>query len=272
MAASTFTASDGNRIAYHVDDHTDPWKPAATLLLLHAAMGHSRRFYGWVPGLSRDYRVVRMDLRGHGDSQVPAETPALSMDRLVADVSELLDHLGCKSAHIVGNSAGGYVAQNLAMTSPAKVTSLMLFGSTPGLKNSQAATWLPRVAKEGLRAFLADTISDRFPIGKVPDGLVTWFLDEAAKNDTAFIGRFIGLMTTLDWSDRLGEIKCPTLIVMPGGETVGSIKNYDVMIERIPDSQAIAYEGMPHNICDAAPDRCVADVLAFLRWRFGEPR
>ena len=91
MAASSFTASDGNRIAYHVDDHTDPWKPAATLLLLHAAMGHSRRFYGWVPGLSRDYRVVRMDLRGHGDSAVPPETPALSMDRLVADVSELRD-------------------------------------------------------------------------------------------------------------------------------------------------------------------------------------
>ena len=269
--AHKFTASDGNRIAYYVDDYTDPWKPAATLLLLHAAIGHARRFYAWVPRLSRQYRVVRMDLRGHGESDVPPATPALSMDRLVADVSELLDHLGCPSAHIVGNSAGGYVGQNLAMTSPAKVKSLMLFGSTPGLKNSQAATWLPRVAKEGLRAFLADTISDRFPIGKVPEGLVTWFLDEAARNDTGFIGRFIGLMTTLDWSDRLAEIKCPTLIVMPGGETVGSIRNYDVMIERIPDSQAIAYEHMPHNICDAAPDRCVEDVLAFLRWRFGEP-
>jgi hypothetical protein len=43
------------------------------------------------------------------------------------------------------------------------------------------------------------------------------------------------------------------------------------MIERIPDVLAITYEGMPHNICDAAPDRCVADVIAFLRWRFGEP-
>jgi pimeloyl-ACP methyl ester carboxylesterase len=101
------------------------------------------------------------------------------MDRLVQDVRDLLDHLGCHTAHIVGNSAGGYLAQNLAMKSPEKVRSLMLFGSTPGLKNSQAATWLPRVAKEGLRAFLADTISDRFPVGKVPDGLVTWFLDEA---------------------------------------------------------------------------------------------
>jgi 3-oxoadipate enol-lactonase len=43
------------------------------------------------------------------------------------------------------------------------------------------------------------------------------------------------------------------------------------MIERIPDVQAIAYEHLPHNICDAVPDRCVADVLAFLRWRFGLP-
>jgi pimeloyl-ACP methyl ester carboxylesterase len=271
MEASTFKASDGLKLAYTIDDHTDPWTPAPTLLLLHAAMGHSRRFYAWVPRLSRHYRVVRLDLRGHGDSEVPPATPALTMDRLVADVSELLDHLGCPSAHIVGNSAGGYIGQNLAMKSPERVRSLMLFGSTPGLKNSQAATWLPRVAKEGLRNFLADTISDRFPIGKVPEGLVTWFLDEAAKNDTAYIGRFIGLMTTLDWSDRLSEIKCPTLIVMPGGETVGSIKNYDVMIERIPESQAIAYEHMPHNICDAAPDRCVEDVLTFLRWRFGAP-
>ena len=271
MAASKFTTSDGIRIAYHIDDNSDPWKPAPTLLLLHAAMGHSRRFYAWVPKLSRFYRVVRMDLRGHGESDVPSEKPALVMDRLVADVAELLDHLGCKSAHIVGNSAGGYVAQNLAMKTPGRVSSLMLFGSTPGLKNSQAASWLPRVAKEGLRAFLADTIADRFPIGKVDEGLVTWFLDEAAKNDTAYIGRFIGLMTTLDWSGNLGEIKCPTLIVMPGGETVGPLKNYDVMLETIPDVQGVTYEGLPHNICDAAPDRCVEDVMAFLRWRFGQP-
>ena len=56
-----------------------------------------------------------------------------------------------------------------------------------------------------------------------------------------------------------------------GRQTVGSIKNYDVMRERIPDVQVIAYEGLPHNICDAAPERCAEDVLAFLRWRFGMP-
>jgi len=78
-------------------------------------------------------------------------------------------------------------------------------------------------------------------------------------------------MSSLEWGDRVGAIKCPTLLVIPGNETVGSIKNYDVMIDRIPDVQAITYEGMPHNICDAVPDRCVTDVLAFLRWRFGLP-
>jgi 3-oxoadipate enol-lactonase len=70
-------------------------------------MGHSGRYYAWVPRLSRHYRVVRMDLRGHGASGVPPADPPLTMQRLVKDTDELLDHLGCKSAHIVGNSAGG---------------------------------------------------------------------------------------------------------------------------------------------------------------------
>ena len=223
-----FTASDGLRLAYFIDDFTDPWTRPATLLLLHAAMGHARRFYAWVPRLSRHYRVVRMDLRGHGESQVPPAEPALSMARLVADTRELLDHLGCARVHIVGNSAGGYVAQQLAMASPERVQSLMLFGSTPGLKNSQALTWIPRVARDGLRKFLADTISDRFPANADPRH-VAWFLDEAAKNDTAYIARFVTLMASLEWSDQLHRITCPTLVVYPGAETVGSTHNYDAM-------------------------------------------
>lgn len=266
-----FTTSDGLKLAYYIDDFTDPWKNAPTLLLLHAAMGHAKRYYAWVPRLSRHYRVVRLDLRGHGASQVPPPDSPLDMDRLVKDTIELLDHLGCKAPHIVGNSAGGYVAQNLAMEHPDRLTSLMLFGSTPGLKNSQAASWLPRVAKEGLRPFLADTISDRFPLDRTDPRQIEWFLDEAAKNDVPYLARFIGLMTTLEWSDQLHRIKCPTLVVYPGAETVGSTHNYDAMRDRIADVEVISYEGMPHNICDSLPDRCVEDVLTFLRWRFGAP-
>ena len=88
----TFAASDGIKLAYYIDDYTDPWRKADTLLLLHAAVGHAKRFYAWVPGLCRHYRVIRMDLRGHGNSQVPPETSPLDMDRLVLDVQWA--HLG----------------------------------------------------------------------------------------------------------------------------------------------------------------------------------
>jgi 3-oxoadipate enol-lactonase len=107
----TFSASDGVRFAYYIDDFTDPWRTAPVLLLLHAAMGSARRYYAWVPPLSRHYRLVRMDLRGHGNSPVPPADRELSLERLVKDVAELMDHLGCASAHIVGNSAGGYLGQ-----------------------------------------------------------------------------------------------------------------------------------------------------------------
>lgn len=266
-----FNASDGLRLGYTIDDFTDPWIKAPTLLLLHAAMGHSKRYYAWVPRLCRHYRVVRMDLRGHGESAVPPAEPALTMERLVQDTIELLDHLGCERPHIVGNSAGGYIGQQLAMNHPDRLTSLMLFGSTPGLKNSQAASWIPRVAKDGLRKFLADTISDRFPVDRTDPRHIEWFLDEAAKNDTAYIARFVGLMSSLEWSDQVHRIKCPTLVVYPGAETVGSTHNYDAMRDNIPDVEMISYEGLPHNICDSVPDRCTGDVLRFLEKRFGKP-
>lgn len=269
MSQHVLTASDGVDLAWYADDFTDPWTEPDTLLLLHSAMGEARRFYAWVPPLARHYRVLRLDLRGHGASQVPGKEHELSMERLVADVVELLDHAGRETVHVAGNSAGGYVGQNLAMAHPARVRSLALFGSTPGLKHTQAASWLPRVAKSGLRAFLSETISDRFDLERTDPDLVRWFIDQASGNDAAWIGRFITLMTTLDWSDRLHEIRCPTLVVVPGAETVGSTRSYDVMRDRIPDVQLIHYAGMPHNVCEAAPQRCVEDVLAFLRWRFG---
>lgn len=262
-----FTASDGMRLAYYVDDYTDPWRPAPTLLLLHAAMGHAKRWFAAVPALSRHFRTIRMDLRGHGASQVPLASSPLSMDRLVNDVRELLDHLNTGVVHIAGNSAGGYIAQNLAMESPERVRSLVLFGSTPGLQNSQAHTWLPRVAKEGLRNFLAATIADRFPPGHDP-GNVAWFLDEAAKNDAAWIGRFVGLMASLWWMDKLPAIQCPTLLVIPGAETVGHAEDYGKMRALIPDAESVTYEGLPHNICDIVPDRCTADIIAWIARRF----
>jgi pimeloyl-ACP methyl ester carboxylesterase len=265
--AGRFTTSDGLSLGYDIDDFTDPWRRPATVLMLHAAMGSARRYFAWVPHLSREYRVVRLDLRGHGRSQVPPAVEPLALDRLVADVAELLDHLGVASAHIVGNSAGGYLGQQMAMTRPAQVKSLALFGSTPGLKNSQAPSWIPQIQAKGLRGFLAETISDRLPRDADP-GLVNWFLDEAGRNDPAYIAKFVLLMASYDWSEEVARIRVPTLIVIPGGETVGSVANYEPF-RRLGDVEFRVYDGLPHNICDAVPDRCAEDVRDFLRRRFG---
>jgi pimeloyl-ACP methyl ester carboxylesterase len=264
-----FLASDGVRLGYRIDDFTDPWRRAPSLLLLHAAMGSMRRYYAWVPPLSRHWRVVRMDLRGHGGSEIPPADQPLTLDRLVGDVVELVDHLGLDAAHIVGNSAGGYLGQQLAMHHARRVRSLMLFGSTPGLKLSQAPSWIPRIAARGLRGFLAETIAERLPLAEVDPGLVEWFLDEAANNDPAYIGNFVLLMASYDWSGELGRIRCPTLVVVPGAEAIGSTANYEPFRRLVPDVEMRVYDGAPHNICDAFPDRCVADVLDFLGRRFG---
>jgi pimeloyl-ACP methyl ester carboxylesterase len=267
----SFTASDGLEIAYYVDDFTDPWTVPATLMLLHSAMGNSERFYSWVPGLARHFRVVRMDLRGHGRSAVPAPDVALSMERFVRDVEECMDAVGATQAHIVANSAGGYLAQKLAITKPERVLGLCVVGSTPGLSPS-ALDWLPLIEKEGLTPFLTRTIAMRFDLESTDPGMVRWFLEQTAENDPAYVARFIGYMATQEWSGDLPRIKAPTLVIYPGGETVGSANSYDTMGERIPDVKMIEYPHMPHNIADMMADRCVSDILAFLSAKFGTPK
>ncbi|HVL57083.1 MAG TPA: alpha/beta hydrolase [Burkholderiaceae bacterium] len=257
---------DGLHVAYYVDDFTDPWTEPETLLLLHAAMGNSRRWFRWVPPLSRHFRVVRMDLRGHGASDKPAPDAPFSLAQLVSDAVEVLDRIGCRTAHVVGNSAGGYVSQQLAIHHPERVATLALFGSTPGLKHSHAPTWIPKIQQVGLKKFLADTIHERFDASADP-ALVAWFIEQAGSNDPAFIARFVLHMATHDFLDQLDRIRCPTLIVAAGKEPIGHAGTYAQMQQRIRGSELIYYDTTGHNICDGYADRCVQDLLQFLRSR-----
>ncbi len=268
-----FTASDGVNIAYYVDDSTRPWVTPDTLLLLHAAMGSAKRFFAWVPRLCGHYRVVRWDMRGHGSSDVPSPDKPLSLERLVQDVVELLDEVGCGQAHIAGSSAGGMIAQNVAMMLPERVRSIMVFGAPPGLRDSKWPEMLKNIGEVGLRKNLSDNIRARLPVDRVDPKLVEWFIDQAEKLDLNFGGKLVSLMTSRDWSDELHKIRCPTLIGRPG-EMLGGPEfelQYETMRQRIPNSQLVVYNGLPHHVTDSAPDRCVDDVLAFLRWHFGAP-
>lgn len=257
-----FVASDGAKIAYRIDDFTKPWVEAETIVLLHSAMGCGRRFFSWIPDLAKRFRVVTPDLRGHGQSDIPAIEQSLTLERLVSDVTELMDHVGAPRAHYVGTAAGGYLAQRIALEQPERVIRLSLFGSAPGLKHSQALSWIPIVQEKGLRCFLAETITDRFPIDECDPDLVEWFLDQAGGNDPDYIARFIGLMADQDWSDEVARIRCSTMVVMPGLGKIGDHSEYAPM-RAIPKVVMRTYENTPHNVWDFMPERCVADVIDF---------
>jgi pimeloyl-ACP methyl ester carboxylesterase len=262
------TTSDGLPIAYAVDDYTDPWTTPPTLILLHSAMSSSRRLYAMVPHLARKYRVVRMDLRGHGDSAVPRADQPLTLARLTQDVLELLDHLKVDAAHLLGVSGGGYLAQQIAIHHPARAASILLFASRPGFKDSKGATWIPEMERIGLRAFIAGTLEERLPVKQREPAQIEWFLDEIARNDEAFVKRFVLYMTTQYWMDDLARIGCPTLLVAPAGDAIGNASAYAEMQKRIAGSELIAYDVANHNICDYLPDRCARDALEFLNRKF----
>ena len=261
----TFT-KDGLKIAYQVDDFTDPWRKPDTLLLVHAAMGSSRRWFQWVPRLARKYRVVRLDLRGHGESQIPDPDSEFSLSQLVGDAITVLDLAGARQAHIVGNSAGGYVSQQLAIHHPERVKTLSLFASTPGLKHSHAPTWVPKIKQIGLKQFLSDTIQERFDSSADP-ALVKWFIEQAGSNDPAFIARFVMHMCTHDFMEELSVVKAPTLIVAAGKEQIGHASAYEDMRRHIAGSEVIYYDTSAHNICDGYASRCVDDLMEFLARR-----
>ena len=65
---STFELPDGCRIVYRIDDFTDRWKPADTLLFVHGLGESGEVWRQWVPYFARQFRVVRIDLRGFGES------------------------------------------------------------------------------------------------------------------------------------------------------------------------------------------------------------
>jgi len=261
-----FKTSDGLQLAYEIDDNTDPWTAPETLLLLHAAMGSSRRYYAWVPHLARHFRVVRPDLRGHGESQ-PHGADALSLERLSLDVIELLDHLGVRSAHLAGSSAGAFIAQELAIHYPQRVSSLACYAATPGMKMGKQdySGWVARIRADGVAVFLRETIADRIDISTVSEGFVDWFLSEAARTDVNTLVRFVPLMAGVDLTAGLPLIRCPALAVVPGGDPFHTVDEYRVLPDAIRDCRFVVYDGLPHNITDAVPDRCAQELRRFLQ-------
>ncbi len=128
-----YVASGGSGIYYEVHGAGPP------LLLLHGGGALIESFFGQIPDLSRHYRLITVDSRGHGRSSYEG---GLSYGEMAVDVLTVLDHLRLDTVGIVGWSDGGITAVHLTLDHPARVSSLVLIGVNfhpSGLRKSAVA-------------------------------------------------------------------------------------------------------------------------------------
>ncbi|MEU7061388.1 alpha/beta hydrolase [Streptomyces sp. NPDC046197] len=160
----TFTAPDGTQLAYHVRGEGEP------LVVLPGGPMRASAYLGDLGGLAAHRRLVLLDLRGTGDSAVPADPATYRCDRQVDDVEALRLHLGLDRMDLLGHSAGGSLAVLYAARRPRRVARLVLvstalrpLGMRAGAEDRLAAArmredepWFDQ-AYPALRSWLAGT-------------------------------------------------------------------------------------------------------------------
>ena len=125
---SSVVAADGTRLAYV------ELGEGAPLLCLPGGPGRASAYLEDLGGLSAERRLVRLDTRATGHSEVPADPSSLRFDRLAGDVEALREHLSLDRVDVLAHSAGCLVAQAWAAAHPERVRSLVLLTPTDRLQ------------------------------------------------------------------------------------------------------------------------------------------
>lgn len=115
-------------IHYDLADYTEPRRSEEpeTVLLYSGYCRNIEFWRAWVPLLGREYRVLRMDPRGYGDSGKPAPGAIITTDMLAGDAIGLMDTLGIKRVHWVGEATGGTLGLVAALNHPDRIASITM--------------------------------------------------------------------------------------------------------------------------------------------------
>jgi len=133
------------------------------LVLIHGLGGDHKEWIMQVPVFSRKFRVIALDLRGHGESQKVGEEYSLPM--FAKDVVGLLDKLKIDKAYFCGVSMGGAVALQIALNYPERVKKLVLVDTAARISEQSArvvSKWVVLFQKEGFDAYFDQEIRDVF--------------------------------------------------------------------------------------------------------------
>ena len=221
--------------------------------------------------LSRKFRVISFDPRGVAASDKPEGPQTISL--LADDVAQLLDTIGIESAHIVGASFGGFVAQEFALKFPAMTRKLVLCCTSFGGPNhvAPAPETLAALAstkglnsEERMRANLLLAFTPEYVQTQVDE--VDRIVHLRATNEVPehiYLSQLHAAMS-FNTESRLAEIKCPTLVLSGDADIIVLVQNSRNLVEKIPGAQLRIIEGGSHTffIEQAATfNRIVAEFL-----------
>ena len=254
----------GDPFYYEIDDYADTWRPHSTALLHHAAAGNLRRWRAWVPTLARHHRVLRFDMRGHGQTPPPPGLQ-LSLSGLAADIAGVMDALEIDKVHLVGASAGGIVGLRFACDFPHRLHSLTLVASTPRLAHAgiDRAAWRCVLEENGVKGWLLADAERRFSPHADP-GLVEWYADEGAKTGVEVVIALQDCLMGEDLTPLLPGILAPTLILAARRDGITPLEMQQMMARQIPNATLKTFSKVGHNMKLEIPDRLSRHVLRFI--------
>ncbi|HVY82104.1 MAG TPA: alpha/beta hydrolase [Steroidobacteraceae bacterium] len=230
--------------------------------------------------LSKGFRVVAHDRRGHGRS-TQTDT-GNEMDTYAADVAAVTDALDLKGAVHVGHSTGGGEAVHyVARAKPGRVSKLAIIGAVPPImvKSPKNPGGTPIEAFDGYRAALAanraqlylDIASGPFygfnrPGAKVSEGIIRNWWRQSMMGGAKAQYDCIKAFSETDFTEDLQTIQVPTL-VMHGtdDQIVPYADSAPLSAKHLKKGTLKTYEGFPHGMCTTHADVVNAELLAFIK-------
>lgn len=266
--ASPVPQADANGVRLYYETHGD----GAPLLLIPGFGCTVEIYQAQTPTLSRQFRVIVFDPRGAGRSDTPHE--GYTMAAYASDCIAVLQATGHGSAHVLGTSFGGMVAQNLALLHPAAVRRLVLGCTTPG----GAHHILPPPGN--LETFLAaaevadpaEAVRMRYPM-HYSDAYIAGHDAEIVGRAIAYahlgstpVGRAgqLAAVNTHDTFDRLPRITAPTFVAHGRHDGVVPLANGENIARQIPAARLKFFEQAKHMFFVECADEFNRDIAAFL--------
>jgi 3-oxoadipate enol-lactonase len=240
----------GVRLHYEDDDFSDPWAPGETVILQHGQAKSARLWYAWVPLLAREYRVIRVDSRGFGQSPLPPPDFGYSMDCVADDVAHLMDHLDIQKAHVIGDTVGGAISLTLAYRHPDRVHTVTCCQSTYKLRGIPYYMGYHDFVKDnGVEAWVRTQHKSDNPQEE-------WVVQEMSKTPREAVMRSLCGFSDVDLTDVLPSVQTPALVIQ-GAADEPRLERARQLASLLPNGHLAILPGIS-RATQVAPDKSVA--------------